>query len=110
MELVVGIVALLGVWWVFFHRVGNIPFWKLVSKHPDEAYQFFLREKCWFVDELPTNIDKIDLVGPVYLFVPSLSGKRVKVYCLAEEIRDSQESFRGWLAARQGGQNVRTSK
>ena len=104
MEWVVGFAALLVVWWLWSIRRGNLPFWKLVARHPDEAYQYFLKEDCWFVDEVPINIDKADITGPFQFFVPSLGGKRVKVYCLAKDLDDSQEAFRSWLAGTGFGQ------
>ena len=71
---------------------GSLPFWQLAAKYPDEAYQFFLKEGCWFIDEVPTFIDRKDLYGPFKLFVPGLS-RLVTIYCIADQIDNSQAEF-----------------
>jgi len=73
-------------------QCGSLPFWQLAAKFPDEAYQFFLKEGCWFIDEVPTFIDRKDLYGPFKLFVPGLS-RLVTIYCIADQIDNSQAEF-----------------
>jgi hypothetical protein len=52
----------------------------------------FLKEECWFIDEVPTNIDMKDVVGPFKLIVPELD-RSISVYGLANQIDKSQDEF-----------------
>ena len=76
-------------YWFFILRPGNLSFWQLAAKYPDLVYQHFLKEECWFIDEMPTNIDKEDIVGPFKLFVPKL-GRSITIYGIADQIDNSQ--------------------
>lgn len=84
------------VWFIFF-RKGNIGFWKLASKYPNEAYDWFMKEDCWIVIEPQSGqIDKPDpneFNGPFRLNVPKLGGKVVTIYGRFDEIEESQERF-----------------
>ncbi len=64
----------------------------MAAKHPDQAYQFFKDEECWFIDDVPNDIDSSQTTGPFKLFVPSIDSF-VAVYALADEIERSQEKF-----------------
>ena len=79
-------------YWFFKLRKGNLSFWQLAAKYPDEAYQHFLKEECWFIDEVPTSIDMKDVVGPFKLIVPEL-GRSISVYGIANQIDNSQDEF-----------------
>ena len=65
-------------YWFFILRKGNLSFWQLAAKYPDEAYQHFLKEERWFIDEVPTSIDMKNVVGPLKLIVPEL-GRSISV-------------------------------
>ena len=79
-------------YWFFILRKGNLSFWQPAAKYPDEAYQHFLKEECWFIDEVPTSIDMKDVVGPFKLIVPEL-GRSISFYGIANQIDNSQDEF-----------------
>ncbi len=85
-------VIAIAMYWFFILRPGKISFWKLAARHPNEAYHHFLNGDCWFIDEVPTNIKKEDVVGPFKLIVPELQ-RSISVYGLAKEIDNSQAEF-----------------
>jgi len=85
---VIAVIAAL-LFWFSILRKGKLSFWKLAAKYPDLVYQHFLKEECWFVDEVPTNIDKEDIVGPFKLFVPKL-GRSITIYGIADQVDNSQ--------------------
>ena len=92
MEWLIGIaIAAILCWW-FIYRQGNPKFWKLSAKNPDEALHVFETEDCWFVSEVPIDVNKSDVDGSFFHVVPSL-GTTVKVYGLVGRYEESQERF-----------------
>ena len=92
MEWIITVAIAVGIYWFFFVRAGNLSFWQLAAKYPDEAYHHFSKEDCWFIDEIPANVDEEDVVGPFKLIVPEL-GRSISVYGLARQMDDSQAEF-----------------
>lgn len=92
MEWVVTAIIAAALYWFFILRPGNISFWKLAAKHPNEAYHHFLDGDCWFIDEVPTDINKDDVVGPFKIIIPEL-GRSISIYGLADKVEESQEEF-----------------
>ena len=50
-------IALFVAYYLYILRPGRIDFWKLASKHPDLAYDFFQQSECWhvFLDKPPSG-------------------------------------------------------
>ena len=92
MEWIGAVVVVIAAYWWFILRQGNLSFWKVAAKHPDQAYQFFKDEECWFIDDVPADIESSQITGPFKLFVPSIDSF-VAVYALADEIERSEEKF-----------------
>jgi hypothetical protein len=92
MEWVLTVIIAVAMYWFFVLRMGNLSFWQLAAKYPDEAYKHYLKDECWFIDEVPTNIDMKDVVGPFKLIVPEL-GRSISVYGIADQIDKSQDEF-----------------
>ena len=83
--------------WFFFFKKGNLKFWKVASKYPNEAYEWFIREECWIVIDLQSSAtekpDPREFNGPFWLKVPKLGGRIVNIYGHFDEIEDSQKRF-----------------
>jgi hypothetical protein len=83
--------------WYALHRSGSPNFWKLASKHPDEAYEWFLADDTWTVfgpgQQARRPEPPGDYVGPFFLWIPKLGGQRITIYGNHERIRESQERF-----------------
>lgn len=91
------IVILLNVVYAFwkYFRDDSLPFWNLVKMYPNEAYEWFLQEKCWVMygpDDNPVRPAK-DYTGPFWLYIPMLGWRKVTLYCEAIEIELSQKRF-----------------
>ncbi len=90
--------------WYALYRIGRPRFWRVASKHPDEAYDWFVREQCWIVVD-PDDADpdkpepRSDYSGPFMLWVPKLGWKRVIIYGKHDEIEDSERRFLDQLPA-----------
>lgn len=84
--------------WYILYRVGNPTFWKLASKCPNEAYDWFMAEDCWVVvdskdpNSCPPELGA-DYTGPFMLWIPKLGARRVTVYGRNDEIEDSERRF-----------------
>lgn len=102
-ETVIPVAVGLGLYWRFWSRRPHVRFWKLASKHPDIAYDFFKSRDCWYVFEggLPDNYREIvpwrDWTGPFRFYVPKLGGRWVVVFAQAAKIEESQEEFVGMM-------------
>jgi len=92
MDWIITAIIAAALFWFFFFRSGNLSFWQLAAKYPDEAYQHFLKDGCWFVGDVPADINKDDVVGPFKLIVPKL-GRSIFIYGLANQINKSQDEF-----------------
>ena len=65
------------IYYVFINEYGNLDFWKIVAKFPNEAWDFFSQNEDWFVGSPPNTKG---YQGPFMLENPS-EQKWVKVYC-----------------------------
>ena len=79
-------------------RGKSFPFWNLVSKIPDDAYQWFLKEEAWdVVDPVRANNGPPEpsqaYSGPYLLSVPCLGNRNIRVYGRNDSIEDSQRRF-----------------
>lgn len=72
---------------------GNVPFWKVASQHPDDAFDWFMSEDCWVVLAPGEKAPGSEFTGPFRLAVPKLGGQMIKVYGRDAEIDDSQRRF-----------------
>ena len=91
LEIILLVTAIATVWWVL-SRQGKLKFWQIAKKHPDAAYALFSTEDCWYVGELPPNVNRSDVMGPFRLYVPSLN-QTIKVYGRFPDFEESQELF-----------------
>lgn len=95
--IVIGGVALFTTWYILY-RVGNPTFWKLASKCPNDAYDWFMAEDCWVVvdsEDLNSCAPELggDHTGPFMLWIPKLGGRHVTIYGRNDEIEGSQRRF-----------------
>ena len=77
-------------------RQKSFPFWKLASKIPDQAYEWFLNDPCWIIYDPPSGKnekpDRNEYNGGFFLSVPSL-GRKIKVYGKFDLIEESEKRF-----------------
>ena len=89
----------LGLTWLIYlrSRIKTPDFWKLVARHPDQAYEWFVSHDGWVVVDFHQRHHQkpkgSNVEGPFILRVPRLGGKRVAVYGLRGLMEDSQEAF-----------------
>jgi hypothetical protein len=89
--------AVVIVTWVVW-RMGRLDFWKAAASMPDEAYDWFMSDDCWVVQD-PTlgTTGKPDpksaYTGPFSIWIPKLGDRRVVVYGLRDQIEASQQRF-----------------
>jgi len=80
-------------------RRGNLDFWKVVAKHPDDAYDFFRQRDCCkvFLDKpvggYKSALPSGDWDGPFRLAVPKLEGKIVTIFCRRSDYQKAQQEF-----------------
>jgi len=43
-------------YFVFLKKAGNIDFWKIVSKNPDQFYYFIKNNDCWMITEIDSDV------------------------------------------------------
>ncbi len=98
MEIIL-LIALAGVvFWFFIMKTGNIDFWKLAQKHPEEAYSFFVNNNNFIVfdhkpvDGFGSSLPPGDWDGPFKLRVPS-KDMTVTIYGKSPEYVESQNEF-----------------
>lgn len=78
-------------------KKGNLSFWKVAAKHPDEVFHLMTKnESVWVIDVGGTDIwngkNKADYSGPFRLFVPSINSF-AKIYGKADLIESAQEKI-----------------
>lgn len=83
-------IAILAAIAVFFGKLGELSFWKLASKLPEEAFEHFSTDPTWVVgaNTSPGN----EFVGPFRFHIPSLS-QTVKLYAHNDGLEVSQQKF-----------------
>jgi len=86
------LVAGLAYYWFVVVRLGNRQFWKLAAKNPDAALAMFTRESCWYVNQVPNDLERSRLTGPFRLFVPRAGGL-IKIWGVHPEHLESQKEF-----------------
>ena len=86
------------IFWFVFMKKGNIDFWKIASRYPEEAYSFFMENENFLVfDEKPQNgyrnhLPQGNWNGPFKLYVPS-KGVTVTIYGRYPGFIDAQNEF-----------------
>lgn len=78
----------------FFNRSGNHKFWKLVTKHPVEAYDFFINNDCWFVIHSGDNDSKPssgNWTGPFFVVLQGIG--KLKIYGRIGAFEQKQAEF-----------------
>jgi len=81
---------------LFISRSRSFPFWKLAAEIPDQAYEWFQNDACWFIYDPTSGKNKQPDLGKYqvgfYLYVPSL-GRTIKIYADFHLIEESQKDF-----------------
>ena len=99
MEILAFIIILVFLYWVFILRPGRLDFWKIASKYPDTAYDFFKSKKCWkvFEGDLPDDyrsiVPKDDWTGPFRLWIPKIGNKVIYVFGKYPDFEQAQKDF-----------------
>ena len=99
MNWLIGVIALVFVYWLVILRPGRMDFWKVVSRNPDAAYEHFKSASCWKVFEggLPADyrndVPKSEWMGPFRLCVPKLGWDQVVIFGKRSECEQSQSAF-----------------
>lgn len=98
---IIGLVVIFAVWW-FLNQPGNLSFWKLASRYPNQAYDWFVEEDCWIVldphdSSARPREPQSDYTGPFLLSIPKLGGRMIRIYGRFDEIADSQDRFSQWI-------------
>lgn len=73
-------------------RMAGYEFWNLAAKLPDEAYEWFKSEECWYLDLQEAKNQGVDTAGPFRLSIPSL-GRSIQVWGDSSRYEDSQNRF-----------------
>lgn len=76
---------------------GNLSFWKIAAKYPDDVFQIMIEDELmWVIETGEENVwenkNKSDYSGPFRLFVPSLN-TFVKIYGRADQIEIEQKKI-----------------
>jgi len=97
--IIILIIAIAFCYWLFIIRPGRLDFWKIASKYPDLAYDFFNSNQCWKVFEngLPDDhqnlVPKEQWTGPFRIWVPKLDNRQILVFGRHPDFEDSQDEF-----------------
>lgn len=92
-----GLLGLLLLWRSVMVRYGNLGFWQVAARMPNEALDWFLSDDTWIVIEPgqtggESMRSRGDLVGPFKLAVPKVGGV-VTLFADADRIDASQAAF-----------------
>ena len=99
MQWVLLVVILIVIYHFVIRKSGRLDFWKLASKHADDAFEMFQLQDCWRVFlEKPEAGYKSELPpgewdGPFIFVVPKLGGRRIMVYGKSPEYQKAQQKF-----------------
>ncbi len=104
MEYLIIAALVAGAVWLISYLMGNPQFWHVAAKYPDQAYDHFMRDSTWIVvspdaSDVDLPAERSQYSGPFTIYVPSLGGKKLHVYGLAERIEESQSNFLDSLRA-----------
>jgi hypothetical protein len=100
------VVVLIFLYWLVVLRPGRLDFWRIASKYPDEAYDFFVSEQCWkvFQEVLPDGyrslVPKEDWTGPFRLWIPKLRNKMIYIFGKYPDFERAQKEFIAKMRAR----------
>lgn len=92
-----GLLGLLLLWRSVMVRHGNLGFWQVAARMPDEAFDWFVSDDTWTVvvpehRRAESMRAGHDLVGPFKLAVPKAGGV-VTLFADAERVEASQAAF-----------------
>ena len=99
MKILLLIAVLIFLYWLFILRPGRVDFWKIASKYPDDAYDFFKSKECWkvFEGDLPVDyrsiVPKEDWTGPFRLSIPKIGNRMIHVFGKYPDFEQSQNEF-----------------
>lgn len=85
-------IAALGGLASLYGKLGNLSFWKLAAKFPEEALEHVLNDPAWVVLHKSESAPGAGFTGPFLLAVPSL-GSTLKLYGREDQIEASQQRF-----------------
>lgn len=96
--LLVAVIGGVGLYYFLILRPGKLTFWRLASKLPNQAYDWFEDEDCWVITEPGSETaqqlrNEEQFVGPFQLWIPKLNNRRINIFGIADEIEASQERF-----------------
>lgn len=80
-------------------KPGRLDFWKVASNFPDDVFEMFQNQDCWYVFlEKPEDGYKSELPpgewdGPFKLAVPRLGGRLITVYGKVPQYEKAQREF-----------------
>jgi len=95
-------------YWYLILRRGKLSFWRVASKYPDAAYDFFSTSECFKVFEgnFPKNHKDIlpseKWVGPFRLYVPKIGNRIIYVFGKVGEYEQTQDDFLQLFKNRKG--------
>lgn len=100
-----GLFGVLALWHSVMVRHGNLGFWQMAARMPNEALDWFLSDDAWIVIDPgkaggQSMRSRDDLVGPFKLAVPKAGGV-ITVYADADRFEESQAAFMAAHATRQ---------
>jgi hypothetical protein len=92
-----GLLGLLVLWHSVMVRHGNLGFWQVAARMPNEAFDWFRSDDTWIIVDPggpggESMRSRDDLVGPFKLAAPKAGGV-VTVYADADRIEASQAAF-----------------
>jgi len=99
MEWIISLFIGAALYWYWILRPKSLNFWRLVGKHPDVAYDYFISKDCWkvFENDLPHNYKDLvpsnEWTGPFRLWVPKLGNRMIIVFGKRNNIHYSQNEF-----------------
>lgn len=99
MKILIIITIVVFLYWLFILRPGRLDFWKVASKYPDQAYDFFLSKECWKVfeaslpDDYRSLVPKDEWTGPFRLWIPKLGNRMIYVFGRYPNFEQSQNEF-----------------
>ncbi len=83
-------IAALGGLALFYGKLGNLSFWKLAAKLPEQALEHVSNDPAWVVLHGSESAPGAGFTGPFRLPVPSL-GQTLKLYAREDQIEASQQ-------------------
>ena len=78
----------------FYTRAGRLSFWKLASKIPDQAFDWFRDDPAWAIVQKGQHPPepRSDFDGPFTLAIPRL-GTTIRIYGRQNEYEASEQKF-----------------